>query len=111
MKQLLNWSFAYGLPVSALFLGVVGVLFSIRMKTRWSIVVTIGSLLTAIALLIQRFVPIGSATLDPSSNEVISRSGPIFIRTLAGIMPPIGIIIIAAGLLWGSMSSKTERNT
>ena len=100
----------YVVPASALFLGAAGVFFFTRMKTRWSIVVAVGSSLTAIALLVQRFAPIAWATFD-SSNNLVTSSGPVFVRYLAGVMAPIGIIIIASGLLWGSIISKTERNT
>jgi len=95
----------YSVPISALLIGIAGVVLSTQMKTRWYRLIALGVLLTAIAILIQRFTPIASAMFD-SSHNLMTSSDHMLIRYLAGIMAPISIIMIVTGLLWGSRIIK-----
>ena len=107
MEQAIIWSILYGLPVSAILLGVGGVLFAARMKNKWSLVLAIGTSVEAITLLIQRFMPVHYARLN-EAGEVIASSPMSLIRHLSNFTAPVGIIIIAIGLLWGAMSSRPK---
>lgn len=107
MEQTIIWSIMYALPISAILLGAGGILFATRNKTRWSIALAAGTLIEAIALLIQRFMPVHSATFN-ETGDVIASSPMSLIRQVSCLMSPIGIVIIAVGLLWGAMSSRPK---
>lgn len=108
MEQAVMWNLMYVLPTSAILLAIGGVFFAAKLKTRWAAAVAVGTCVEATALLIQRFIPVYSGTLN-EAGEVIASSLMSLVRQLSCFMSPLGIMIIAAGLFWGAMSYKAGK--
>ena len=108
MEQAVMWNLMYVLPTSAILLAIGGVFFAAKLKTRWAAAVAVGTCVEATALLIQRFIPVYSGTLN-EAGEVIASSPMSLVRQLSCFMSPLGIMIIAAGLFWGAMSYKAGK--
>jgi len=105
MTRVPSWA-TYLVPIAMLFLAIAAVVFSARVRTKWSVLLALGCSIMAIATLVHRFTPFATATFDESGNLISSSTSNLW--PVANMLLPIGICVAGVGILLGSFSQKSK---